>query len=112
MSRSPENALVPLSSVVYHDGGDDGEEGIAVGQQPVGGLGTAVSVSVDRGYAIQERRGGRVTPRFFLLHVLLVAVLYNVAVVVSLHRGGATGAQVTQREPWTLRTLFANSPSS
>lgn len=112
MSRCPDSALVPLSSVVYHDGGDDGDEGIAVGQQPVGGLGTAVSVSVDRSHAVHERGGGRVTPRSFLLHVLLVVVLYNVAVVVSLHGGGATGAQVTQREPWTLRTLFANSPSS
>lgn len=68
----------------------------------MGGLGAAVSVSVGRSYAVQERGGGRVTPCVFLLHVLLDVVLYDVAVVVSLHRGGATGAQVTQREPWRL----------
>lgn len=91
-------------SVYHHDGGDDGDEGIAVGQQPVGGLGAAVSVSVGRTDAVQERGGGSVTPRFFLLHVLLDVVFYNVAVVVSLHRGGATGPQVTQREPCTRPT--------
>lgn len=88
----------------HHDGGDDGDEGIAVGQQPVGGLGAAVRVSVGRSDAVQERGGGRVTPRLFLLHVLLDVVFYDVAVVVSLHRGGPTGPQVTQREPCTLPT--------
>lgn len=95
--RAPDSQ----SSVHYHDGGDDGDEGIAVGQQPVGGLGAAGSGPVGRSYAVQERGGGRVTPCVFLLHVLLGVVFYDVAVVVSLHRGGATGPQVTQREPWT-----------
>lgn len=90
-------ALLLLLPPHYHDGGDDGDEGIAVGQEPVGGLGTAAGVSV------QERGGGSAAPPgLLLLHVLLHVVLDNVAVVVSLHRGGATGAQVTQRRPWTL----------
>lgn len=86
----------------YHDGGDDGDEGVAVGQQPVGGLGPAVSASVGRTSAVQGGGGGRVHPCVFLLHLLLDVVFYDVAVVVSLHGGGATGPQVTQRGPWTL----------
>lgn len=89
-------------SVYHHDGGDDGDEGIAVGQQPVGGLGAAVGVSAGRSDAVQERGGGRVTPRFFLLHLLLDVVFYNLALVVSLHPGGATAPRVTQRDPRTL----------
>lgn len=72
----------------------------------MGGLGAAGSVPVGRSYTVHERGGGPVTPWVSLLHVLLGVVFYDVAVVVSLHRGGATGRQVTQREPWTL---FPNS---
>lgn len=68
----------------------------------MGRLGPAVSISVGRSSAVQERGGGRVNPCVFLLHVLLDVMFYDVAVVVSLHRGGATGPQVTQRRPWTL----------
>lgn len=94
----------------HHDGGDDGDEGIAVGQQPVGGLGAPPGLSLRRTDAVQEGGRGRVTPRFLLLHVLLDVVFYDVAVVVALHRGGATGPQVTQREPCTLPTgCFQNS---
>ncbi len=95
----------------YHDGGDDGDEGIAVGQQSVGGLGAAVALSVGRSDALQERGGGgSVAPRAFLLHLLLDVVLYDVAVVVSPHRGGAKGAHRTQQRAWTRRTeLFANN---
>lgn len=81
----------------YHHGGDDGDEGVAVGQQSLGGLGAAVAISVGRSDALRERRGGGcVTPRLVLLHLLLQVVLYDVAVVVSLHRRGARGPQVSQ----------------
>lgn len=76
-------------SLSYHDGGDDGDEGVAVGQQSVGGLGAAVALSVERRDALC------VAPRALLLHLLLDMVLYDVAVVVARHGGGATGAQRT-----------------
>lgn len=88
-----------LSLKGYHDGGDDGDEGIAVGQQAVGGLGAAASVSVGRRHAAQERGGGRLAPGLFLLRILFDVVLYNVTVVVPLHRGAAG----------TTDALFANS---
>lgn len=97
----------------YHDSSDDGDEGITVGQQPVGGLGAAVALSVGRTDALQERGGRCVAPRPFLLHLLLDVVLNDVAVVVFPHRGGARGPERTQRRPYTWRTeLFANKQES
>lgn len=87
-------------SVHYHDGGDDGDEGIAVGQQPVGGLGPAGRVPGGRSDAVQEPGAGRLPSGVLLLRLLLDVVFDHVAVVVSLHGGGATGPQVTQRGPW------------
>ena len=92
------------TSRCYHDGGDDGDERIAVGQQSVGGLGAAVALTVGRSDALQERGGGGcVAPRGPLLHLLLDVVLDDVAVVVGLHGGGARGPQRTERGPWTRR---------
>lgn len=77
----------------------------------MGGLRAAVALSVGRSGALQERGGGGcVAPRVFLLHLLLGVVLYDVAVFVFPHRGGAKGPQRTQRVPWTQPAgLFANS---
>lgn len=78
--------------VSHHDSGDNGDEGIAVGQQSVGGLGAAVALSVGRTDALREGGGGRsVAPRPSLLHLLLDVVLYDVAVVVFPHRGANGG---------------------
>lgn len=60
----------------HHDSSDDGDEGVAEGQQSVGGLGAAVGLSVGR--TLHEHSS--------LLHLLLNVVLYYVAVVVFLHR--------------------------
>lgn len=65
----------------------------------MGGLGAAGSVSVGRSPAVQQRGGPHLAPCVFLLHVLLGMVFYDVAVVVSLHRGGARGVQLAQQEP-------------
>lgn len=96
----------------YHDGSDDGDEGITVGQQSVGGLGAAVARAVGRTDALQERGGRSVAPRLFLLHLLLDVVLDDVAVVVVFpHRGGARGAEsraeTTDAPPCS--ELFANN---
>lgn len=79
---------------LYHYGGDDGDEGVAVGQESVGGRGAAQGLSVGRSDALREQGGGgggggggSAAPRLLLLHLLLDVVLYDVAV---LHRGGAT----------------------
>lgn len=77
--------------VSYHDSGDNGDESIAVGQQSVGGLGAAVALSLGRTDALQEGGGSCVAPRTFLLHLLLDVMLYDVAVVVFPHPGGAAG---------------------
>ena len=108
----PCNTALPASCTCYHDSGDDGDEGIAVGQQPVGRLGAAVAVSVGRSDAPRERGGGGscVAPRALLLHLIVDVVLNDVAGVVPLHGGGATGRQRTQRGPWTQPAwLFANT---
>lgn len=108
--RRPLTGMSFVSSLNYHHGCDDGDECVAEGQQSVGGLGTAVALSVGRSDALQERGGGGCFAlRGLLLHLLLDVVLYDVAVVVSPHCGGATGPQRTQRGPWTQPTgLFAN----
>lgn len=103
---------------LYHDGGDDGDEGVAVGQESVGGRGAAQGLSVGRSDALREQRGGgggggggsrSAAPRLLLLHLLLDVVLYDVAV---LHPGGATREQGTRTGPWRRSfqpALFANS---
>lgn len=87
----------------YHDGGDDGDEGVAVGQQAVRGRGAAEGPSVGRRDALREQRGGGggggggrrrcscccLAPRLLLLHLLLDVVLYDVAVIHA--AGGASG---------------------
>lgn len=87
----------------YHDGGDDGDEGVAVGQQAVRGRGAAEGPSVGRRDALREQRGGGggggrrrrrrscccLAPRLLLLHLLLDVVLYDVAVIHA--AGGAAG---------------------
>ncbi|KAA8592468.1 hypothetical protein FQN60_017923, partial [Etheostoma spectabile] len=104
-ANSTPNPLGIKGSVSHHDGGDDGDESITVGQQSVGGLGAAVALSVGRSDALQERGGSCVAPRAFLLHLLLDVVLYDFAAVVFPHRGGAKGPQRTQEGPWTRWTL-------
>lgn len=96
---APLTGMSFFSSVNYHHGRDDGDEGVAEGQQSLGGLRAAVVLSVGRGGALRERGGGGgLAHRGRLLHLLLDVVLYDVAVVVSPHCGGAKGPQ---REPCT-----------
>ena len=72
----------------HHDSSDDGDESIAVGQQPVGGLGAARLLPLGRTDAGRERGGGGgVAPRLLPLHRLLDLLLDDV--FMSLHGGGA-----------------------
>lgn len=103
--RRPLTGISFVSSLNYHHGCDDGDECVAEGQQSVGGLGAALALSVGRSDALHERGGGGcLAPRGFLLHLLLDVVLYDVAVVVSPHCGGAKGPQRTPSAPWIQPT--------
>lgn len=85
----------------HHDGSDDGDEGVAEGQQSVGGLGAAVGLSVGR--TLHERPS--------LLHLLLNVVLYYVAVVVFLHRAAppqSTALFVNKRQLTVGREIKAS----
>lgn len=93
---------VMLLVLLYHDGGDDGDEGVAVGQQAVRRRGAAQGPSYGRRDALREQRcgGGGAgggcrcrcsAPRLLLLHLLLDMVLYDVAVFHAAGGGAAEG---------------------
>lgn len=91
---APLTGVSFFSSVNYHHGRDDGDEGVAEGQQSVGGLRTALVLSVGRSDALRGGGVGSRAPRRLLLHLLLDVVLYDVAVVVvPPHCGGDKGPQ-------------------
>lgn len=88
--------------VSHHDGGDDGDERVAVGQQPVGGL--RASLPVGRGHAARARGGGA-APRALLLHLLLDVVLDDLAVGGVRHRGRRGGGGGGGGDPRSRRTV-------
>lgn len=97
MESSVSGDDVMLLARQYHDGGDDGNEGVAVGQQAVRRRGAAQGPSYGRRDALREQRGGRggggrcrcSAPRLLLLHLLFDMVLYDVAVFHAAGGGGA-----------------------